>query len=62
MGQVEQTYIAQVGLTNDKSGKRWQTGDVVQAGDFAKYIIEDWLRLGILKPAEVDDGSNSHNG
>ena len=51
-------YIATVGLTNDKSKKRFEPGDTVTDKDFPKYIIEGWLKRGHLK--EANDGGNGN--
>ena len=53
-------YIATVGLTNDKTGKRFKPGDTVKDGDFPKYVIESWLERGKLE--EATDGSDSNDG
>lgn len=57
-------YIATVGLTNDKTGKRYgpkTDNKIVEDGDFPKYVIEDWIKRGRLVE-EVPDGSDSDNG
>lgn len=54
-------YIATVGLTDDKTGKRFEPGDKIKDGDFPKYIIESWLRRGHLVE-EAADGSDSNDG
>jgi hypothetical protein len=55
-------YIAAVGLTDDKTGKRYKPGATVKDGDFPKYIIEDWLKRGRLVEEDTADGSDSHDG
>ena len=57
-------YLAIRGLTNDKSGERWEPGDQVKTGDFPKYIIENWLRRGVLVEDKDDgsDGNTRQNG
>ena len=54
-------YVAQVGLTNDKTGASFAPGDVVHESDFPAGVIADWLRLdppALTLAEEVDDGSN----
>ena len=59
---MQLTYEAQTGLTNDKTGKRWEAGDTVKDGDFTKKVVAHWLKKGVLTVKDGDDGSNSHNG
>lgn len=54
-------YIATVGLTNDKTNKRFEAGDTVKDGDFPKYVIEAWLERGRLVEEQAD-GSDSNDG
>ena len=54
-------YIAIRGLTNDKTGKRWEPSDKVKTGDFPKYIVENWVKRGVLVE-DNDNGSNGNNG
>lgn len=56
-------YIATVGLTDDKTGKRFEPGAKVTDKDFTKPVIAAWLERGYLIPEEeAADGSDSHNG
>lgn len=55
------TYKATVGLTNDKTGKRFEPGDAVKDGDFPKSEITYRLKRGHLVE-EATDGSDSHDG
>lgn len=52
------TYKATVGLTNDKTGKRFEPGDVVKDDDFPKPVIKSWLERGHLVEEDAD-GSDS---
>lgn len=53
-------YLTKTGLTNDKTSKSFKPGDVVQDGDFPKYIIEGWLKRGHLVEVE-SNGSDSND-
>lgn len=55
------TYRATVGLTNDKTGKRFEPGDPVKDGDFPKSDIVYWLKRGHLVEDSAD-GSDSNEG
>jgi len=44
------SYIAKVGLSNDKTGKRFEPGDKVTDEDFSRAVIENWLEIGALIP------------
>ena len=54
-------YKATRGLTNDKTGKRWEVGDRVKAGDFPKGVITAWVKRGVLVK-DGNDGGNGNNG
>lgn len=45
-------YVANVSLSNDKSGKTFQPGEIVQDGDFPKSVIDHWIKRGRLTPIE----------
>lgn len=55
------TYTATVGLTNDKTGKRFEPGDTVKDTDFPKPVIKAWLDRGHLVE-DGADGSDSNAG
>ncbi len=47
---------------NDKTGKRFDVGGVVTSKDFKKAVINNWLEIGVLKPApreRLNDGRDS---
>ena len=46
------TYIALTGLENDKTGRRFELGDVVQEGDFPAAILKHWLESGKVRLAD----------
>ena len=52
-------YIATVGLTNDKTGKRFKAGDTVNDSDFTKKQIIHLLKRGRLE--EATDGSDAND-
>ena len=54
------SYTAAVGLTNDKTGKRFEPGKPVKDGDFPKKVITAWLKSGKLK--EAKNGSDNLDG
>lgn len=51
-------YIATVGLTDDKTGKRFEPGDKVTDKDFTKSVIAAWLKRGHLVEEDTADGSH----
>ena len=52
------TYKATVGLTNDRTNKRFEAGGTVKDGDFPQTVIKAWLKRGHL----VEDASDGSNG
>ena len=54
-------YVATVGLTNDKTKKRFEPGDVVTSKDFPKGVIAAWLKRGHLIEEDAN-GSDDNDG
>jgi hypothetical protein len=45
----EKEYTATVNLSNGATGKDYEPGDTVKAGDFPAAIIKGWLERGHLE-------------
>lgn len=43
-------YIAMTGLNNERTGRRFEAGDLVQSGDFPPETLEHWVKRGVLAP------------
>ncbi len=43
-------YKATTGLTNDKTGKRFEVDATVTDSDFPKSVIAEWVKQSILVP------------
>lgn len=39
-------YEAKVGLTNERTGRSYQPGEVVTADDFDQAVLEHWAETG----------------
>jgi hypothetical protein len=48
----EKEYTATVNLSNGATGKDYEPGDTVKAGDFPAAIIKGWLERGHLEVKE----------
>jgi hypothetical protein len=45
-------YIVLVGCESSK--KRFEPGDTVTSKDFPADVIKDWVKIGVLDPAEKE--------
>ena len=43
------SYKVLVGIENDRTGKRFEPGDVCTNKDFSKAVIKNWLEIGVLE-------------
>jgi hypothetical protein len=50
------TYIAIVGLTDDKTGREWEPGATLTEGDFSKDVIANWLEIGAIAEESKPEG------
>ena len=42
-------YKVLIGCQNDRTGKRFEPGDVCTDKDFSKAVIKNWLSIGVLE-------------
>ena len=39
---------------DDETGKQYETGAAVSVEDFTPDVLENWLEIGVIEPAEVE--------
>lgn len=55
-------YKVLIGCESDKKKKRYETGEIIEDGDFPKAVIANWVEIGVLEPIAEKAVKGGKNG